>query len=59
MISFLRLLAKGFNILFKYLYYPLLLSLLITFIIFIIQYMDNVKKSFLPVNILIGIYIIF
>ena len=57
MISFLNVL----NILKKipnYSYYILLAPLLITFITFIIQYMDNVKNSFLDMNIIIGIYIV-
>ena len=54
MISFLKELKKFAN----FFYYILLTALLITFITFIIQYMDNVKNSFLDMNILIGIYIV-
>ena len=54
MISFLKVLKNIPN----YFYYILLAPLLITFITFIIQYMDNVKNSFLDMNILIGIYIV-
>ena len=52
--SFLKVLKNIPN----YIYHILLVPLLVTFIIFIIQYMDDVKNSFLDMNILIGIYIV-
>lgn len=52
MSSLLNKLSIGMS----YLYHILLLGLLVTFIIFIIQYMDGIKKNFWDINTLLIAY---